>query len=74
MVGGHGGEVPWSTHDGIWVEYGWDMVSMVREGFDLEEMVVRTTIREQSLSLASGLGPNLGPILLAPIQIFVVGT
>ena len=56
------------------MEEGWDMVSMVREGFDLEEMVVRTTIREQSLSLASGLGPDLGPILLAPIQIFVVGT
>ena len=56
------------------MEDGWDMVSMVREGFDLEEMVVRTTIREQSLSLASRLGPNLGPILLAPIQIFVVGT
>ena len=48
-----GGEVPWSTHDGIWIEYGWDMVSMVMEGFDLKGMVVRTTIREQSVSHAS---------------------
>ena len=41
------------------MEDGWDMVSMVREGFDLEEMVVRTTIREQSSSNSGLGGPNL---------------
>ena len=48
------------------MEDGWDMVSMVREGFDLEELVVRTTIREQSLSLASRIATRSRLALTPP--------